>query len=234
MQSPRAPLLPTTPRLYLWIALVSLLLAAVPTAWPELDLSLASLFTGPVPRVDSNTWWWVEWINWYVPSAFRAMLLLAVAAWLIATLSKRWKAWRLPLAFVVVAGVVGPGAVVNLVFKDQWQRARPYQVQNFGGTQVFSRAAVMTDQCDANCSFVSGHVACGFFFTTLLLVHRRRAKVWATVGTIAGLTIGFARMSDVAHWFSDVLWAYPVTLGSSWLVWKFLCWCYRPPSPAPQ
>jgi lipid A 4'-phosphatase len=80
----------------------------------------------------------------------------------------------------------------------------------------------MTDQCDANCSFVSGHVACGVFLISLGLVHRRRQRVWAAVGTLAGLTIGFARMADVAHWLSDVLWAFPITLAVSWLVWKAL------------
>lgn len=47
------------------------------------------------------------------------------------------------------------------------------------------------------------------------------------MGTGAGLVIGFARMSDVAHWFSDVLWAYPITLITSWLVWQGLVHVYR-------
>ena len=131
------------------------------------------------------------------------------------------------MAFLVLAGILGPGALVNLGFKDQWQRARPYQVENFGGTQTFTRATVMTDQCDANCSFVSGHVACGFFFTSLMLIYRKRRIIWAVTGTLAGLAVGFARMSAMAHWFSDVLWAYPITLLASWLVWKALHWAYE-------
>jgi lipid A 4'-phosphatase len=137
---------------------------------------------------------------------------------------------RLPLAFFVVAGILGPGAVVNWGFKENWQRARPYQVENFGGTQKFSRAAVMTDQCDNNCSFVSGHVSCGVFLISLGLVHRRRQRVWAAAGVLSGLVIGFARMADVAHWLSDVLWAFPITLAVSWLTWKGLLLLYRKPS----
>jgi hypothetical protein len=34
-------------------------------------------------------------------------------------------------------------------------------------------------------------------------------------------------MSDVAHWFSDVLWAYPITLATSWLVWRGLVYAYQ-------
>ena len=42
----------------------------------------------------------------------------------------------------------------------------------------------------------------------------------------SGLTIGFARMADGAHWLSDVLWASPITLVCSWLVWKLLLRLY--------
>ncbi|MDZ7920812.1 phosphatase PAP2 family protein [Rhodoferax sp.] len=131
------------------------------------------------------------------------------------------------MAFVVLAGALGPGLVVNSVFKDHWQRARPYQVQEFGGTQQFTRAAVITDQCNNNCSFVSGHVACGFFLVSLMLIDRKRRKAWGFAGVSAGLTIGFARMADGAHWLSDVLWASPITLMTSWLVWKVLVRVYR-------
>ena len=123
---------------------------------------------------------------------------------------------------------------MNLVFKDNWQRARPYQVEQFGGSQQFTRAAVMTDQCDNNCSFVSGHVACGFFLASLMLAHRRSRVVWAVTGVSAGLLIGFARMADVAHWLSDVLWACPITLLCSWVVWKLLLLVYRPPEFSDQ
>lgn len=216
-----------TPPLYFWIWGFSVLVALIPTLWTSLDLQGAALFAGPAPALASEDWWWVELINLYVPAVFRVGIAIALVIWLAATIRKRSKSLRLAMAFLVVAGILGPGALVNLGFKDQWQRARPYQVDNFGGTQKFTRATVMTDQCDANCSFVSGHVACGFFFTSLMLIHRKRRIAWAAIGTLAGLTIGFSRMSAMAHWFSDVLWAYPITLLASWLVWKALHWAYR-------
>jgi lipid A 4'-phosphatase len=219
-----------TPSLFKGVITLSVVLALVPTVWATLDLRAAALFAGPSAPVQAVGWWWVQWINAYIPTVFRYGLVLALLGWLAATLQPRWQAWRLPLAFVLVAGVLGPGAVVNWGFKDNWQRARPYQVENFGGTQKFSRAAVPSDQCDANCSFVSGHVACGVFLASLGLVHRRRQRLWAAAGVTAGLVIGFARMADVAHWLSDVLWAFPITLATSWLVWKALQRCYCKPS----
>jgi lipid A 4'-phosphatase len=180
--------------------------------------------------VNAVNWWWVEWINGWIPAVFRACLVIALLGWLVAQFGSRWQAWRLPLAFVVVAGVLGPGMVVNWGFKENWQRARPYQVENFGGPQKFSRAAVISDQCNNNCSFVSGHVSCGVFLISLGLVHRRRQRRWAAIGVASGLVIGFARMADVAHWLSDVLWAFPITLLSCWLVWQGLLRIYRKPS----
>ncbi len=219
-----------TPRLFVWICGLSLLAALVPTLWTPLDLQAAAVFAGPQAALHAVGWWWVALINDYVPTVFRWCLVVALLGWIATRLNPRWQAWRRPLIFVVVAGVLGPGAVVNWGFKDNWQRARPYQVEYFGGTQKFTRAAVMTDQCDANCSFVSGHVACGVFLISLGLVHRRRQRIWAVAGVASGLVIGFARMADVAHWLSDVLWAFPITLAVSWLVWKALLALYRRPS----
>jgi lipid A 4'-phosphatase len=226
-----------TPRLYGWITALSVLAALVPTLWTDVDLRAAALFKGPGALLpEAVTWWWVVPINDYVPTVFRYLLVLAALGWMAAQwLGKgRWQAWRFPLAFFLVAGILSPGAVVNLGFKDNWLRARPYQVENFGGAAKFSRAGVMTDQCDANCSFVSGHVACGVFLASLGLVHRRRQRLWTAVGVASGLVIGFARMADVAHWLSDVLWAFPITLVANWLVWKALLWLYAKPWSKPS
>ena len=209
---------------------MSVVAALVPTLWTGLDLQAAALFAGTQAPVNAVNWWWVEWINGWIPAVFRACLVIALLGWLVAQFGSRWQAWRLPLAFVVVAGVLGPGMVVNWGFKENWQRARPYQVENFGGPQKFSRAAVISDQCNNNCSFVSGHVSCGVFLISLGLVHRRRQRRWAAIGVASGLVIGFARMADVAHWLSDVLWAFPITLLSCWLVWQGLLRIYRKPS----
>lgn len=225
--TPAHPSATQTPALFWGLLGVFIALALIPTLWPWLDLAGAGLFYGSSAAIHSEKWWWVKLINDYTPAVLRTVALLAFLAWLWATLRPTYQHWRLPLAFVVLASLLGPGAVVNEGFKDNWQRARPWQVQEFGGTQQFTRAAVMTDQCDNNCSFVSGHVACGFFLASMMLVHRRRKVAWAVGGVAAGWVIGFSRMSDHAHWFSDVLWAGPITLMTSWLVWKGLLWAYR-------
>jgi lipid A 4'-phosphatase len=223
----------STPHLFWWVLGALVCLASVPTIWPGLDLLAAAPYFGAPPAIESLEWWWVRGINDWVPAAFRVLILLCLVAWLALKLQGRAIPWRMTLLYIAIAGTLGPGIVVNLGFKDHWQRARPYQVQNFGGEKQFTRAAVITDQCDENCSFVSGHVACGYFFVSLMLLHRRRAKTWAVVGLTSAALIAFARMSDKAHWLSDTLWAGPITLLTSWLVWKIMVHIYRPPLNAP-
>lgn len=212
-----------TPPLFWWLVAASTALALVPTAWTWLDLWAAGFFLGTESTQEAKAWWWVESINLYVPAAFRIMVAVALllSVW-VSFFARTQLRWRLPLVFIVLSGALGPGLLVNSGFKDNWQRARPYQVVDFGGTQQFTRAAVMTDQCDNNCSFVSGHVACGFFFASLMLIAPKRKHVWAVVGMLGGWVIGFARMADGAHWLSDVLWACPITLVCSWIVWRGL------------
>ena len=219
-----------TPALFWALMALFVALALIPTVWTQVDLAAAGLFGGPSKQIDAGQWTWVVWLNAQIPTVFRYIVLAAFAGWLFTSVTGYGKQWRLQLAFVALAGTLGPGAVVNHVFKDNWQRARPYQVEQFGGPQQFTRAGVITDQCDNNCSFVSGHVACGFFFASLMLIHRRRRVAWALTGVTAGLVIGFARMADVAHWLSDVLWACPITLLSSWIVWKLLLLYYKSPA----
>jgi lipid A 4'-phosphatase len=212
-----------------WVlVVVSVVLACIPTLWTELDLLTAKQFTGPGDPITATSWWWVLGINLYVPAVFRGATFFALVLWVAVSVGRNGRQWRLPLAFFVLAGALGPGLVVNAGFKDHWQRARPYQVEHFGGTQQFTRAGVITDQCNNNCSFVSGHVACGFFLASLALVMRRK-MLWLAIGTLCGLLVGFARIADSAHWLSDVLWACPITLMTSWLVWKLLLRAYPTP-----
>jgi lipid A 4'-phosphatase len=222
------------PALYWRIFWALVTLALVPTIWTALDLDLAAWFHEQGHGKNMIVWWWVEAINLHLPAAFRVVVVLALAAWLVATLGTAYRQWRLPLAFVVLSGALGPGLLVNSGFKEHWQRSRPYEVQNFGGTQEFTRAGLITDQCNNNCSFVSGHVSCGFFFISLMLVDARRRRLWAAVGLVGAGVVGFARMADMAHWLSDVLWAGPITLVCSWIVWRALCWSYASPAAKPS
>jgi lipid A 4'-phosphatase len=109
--------------------------------------------------------------------------------------------------FMLAVLAVGPGLVVNVVFKDHWGRARPRDVVEFGGTREYTPAFVISDQCERNCSFVSGHASLPFAFAGLgYLLRRRRWAVFAGAATFGGV-VGLGRILQGAHFLSDVVFS---------------------------
>lgn len=171
---------------------------------PETDLALArrlydSSFFLKDTMLIQFSYKSIAWIT-------RAIIVGAIAALV-------WKAIKFrtlhrPALFILISLALGPGLLVHTVFKDNWGRARPSQIVEFGGTKHFSPPLIITDQCDKNCSFVSGHAAIGFFICAFALFFKgwQRTAVY-TGGVLFGLWIGFIRMAMGGHFFSDVIFA---------------------------
>lgn len=123
---------------------------------------------------------------------------------------------RRVLAYLFVALAIGPGLIVNTLMKEHSGRARPVQIEPFGGSRQFTPAFVIADQCERNCAFVSGHVAAatmpvaGYFVAST----RRRRRLWLAGGVTLGLAVGLARLAAGAHFLSDVVVAMFIT----WIV----------------
>jgi lipid A 4'-phosphatase len=109
---------------------------------------------------------------------------------------------------VLATLIVGPGLVANVLLKDQMGRARPSQTEIFGGTKAFTPPLVATNQCEKNCSFVSGEASSLFaMFFGLAMVAGPRARALIAVGIAVGSFAGLIRMSQGAHFLSDVVFA---------------------------
>jgi lipid A 4'-phosphatase len=122
--------------------------------------------------------------------------------------------WRRACVFLMLFLAIGPGLMVNVVFKDYWGRPRPRQIEQFGGKYAYQHPLVIGERGDGRVSFPSGHAAMGFYFIgpyfILLAKHRRAALWWLWGGVAFGLFIGSARMAQGAHWPSDILWSFGV------------------------
>lgn len=211
---------------FLLVLGTSLAVAMLPVLWPQLDIAAAGLFLRDTPLIDPARSWWIEPINLYIPDTFRVLALLLIAGWIVWSLLGRARRVGIALAFTGLSLLLGPGFATWAV-KEHHLRARPFDVVEFGGQRQFTPALTQADQCSDNCAFTSGHVACGFFFASLMLLHPRRRWRWVATGVAAGLLVGVARMAVGAHWLSDVLWALPITLLSSALVWGVLNFFYK-------
>lgn len=212
---------------FLLVLGASLAVALLPVFWPQLDIAVAAYFLQPAPPINPAQWKWVELVNEYIPDLFRGLALLCLAAWIVLSLLRRSRRASIALAFVGISLLLGPGFSTWAV-KEHTLRARPFDVVEFGGKRQFTPALVQADQCKDNCAFTSGHVACGFFFVSLMLLDPRRRWRWIATGLLAGSLVSVARMSVGAHWLSDALWALPITLAASGLVWMTLSYFYKP------
>ena len=210
-----------TPSSYFAVLGASLFMALIPALWPQADLTVAAFFKQANPPINPLQWLWVEWINEYTPDVFRTTAILFLFGWIIASVVPRLRRHALALAFVGFSIALGPG-LATWAMKEHTLRARPMDVVQFGGTRQFTPAFVQATQCSDNCAFTSGHAACGFFFASLMLLDPRRRWRWVATGVVAGLAVSLARVSVGAHWLSDVLWAFPVTLLTSGIVWLVL------------
>ncbi|MGB0922304.1 MAG: phosphatase PAP2 family protein [Alphaproteobacteria bacterium] len=124
--------------------------------------------------------------------------------------------WR----FLFSSLALGPGILVNTVLKEFWGRARPQYIQELGGEAEFTPPYVITNQCESNCSFVSGDSAIAFWIMAIAFVLPTKWQRPALLaGFLFGLLISFFRMGQGKHFTSDTLLAFVfVTLVSA------ACW----------
>jgi len=122
--------------------------------------------------------------------------------------------------FLVAVLALGPGLVVNEVLKAHSGRVRPATVAQFGGDKVFTPAFAPADQCERNCSFVSGHAAMGFFLIAFAWVFRDRRWLWA--GIVLGGLVGLGRIMQGAHFLSDVVFSFWAVYGTCWLLGRWI------------
>ena len=193
----------------LWSVAAGAMAAVVFIALPRIDPAVVAWFhvegegfpLGRVPLLAhmSSVLRWV-WLT-------GALALLGMVAWSLAPRAPRWLPPRRSAAYLLAVLVIGPGVVVNLVFKDHWGRARPAHTQEFGGERTFSPPLIVSDQCARNCSFVSGDASVGFSIAALALVIAGRRRRWMTIGLAAGIAIGLLRIALGRHYPSDVIFS---------------------------
>lgn len=193
------------------------LAAVVFTLWPGLDLAVSRLFWTP------QAGFWIGDIEALrlVREVIRVAMYLMplVALLLIPVALTKWAPWGVPArlwAFVFVYFLTGPLWLANIVFKNNWGRARPEDVTEFGGELTFSPALRWVDECARNCSFVSGEgsgatamAVCIVLLAPYLLKHmpKRRRKTWVRVALIIPAVAIVLRVMMGRHFLSDTIFA---------------------------
>lgn len=193
------------------VPLLLAVIGAMLVGFPQVDIAVSRFFYNPFDGFYLSENPLVRLVYTGVPWVTRivvvSLLLFLLVAWTIWRRRENFSRRRRAALYLLLVMIIGPGLLVNTLFKDNWGRARPSQVEAFGGSKQFTRAAVPTDQCEKNCSFVSGHASVGFFFLAFAFVWPRRRILWLLTGIGLGLGIGLVRIVQGGHFFSDVIFS---------------------------
>lgn len=212
------------PQGWLWLNVVA---ASTAVFWfSGWDVTVAQFFYDPA--MGAGRWLLDDFPLWktlfydgvpYVAGAVLGGCLLMIS---VSSVLRRWQRWRLYAAYVLLVFLLGPGLLVNALFKDHWGRARPVQVAQLGGTQVYTPPLYYVAGGDGR-SFPSGHSAVGFAFIAFWFLLRRHRSGWAklalAVALVFGCAIGLTRMAAGGHFLSDVMWSGWLALFAGWVLY---------------
>lgn len=197
------------------VALIAtLVLSLYFVALPGVDLAISALFHSP------------EGFTLSQDPALRALrkssswvmglMLLGLLATVAGGLLRDPRRLTLPArrALVLIAGLaLASGVVVNGVLKSLWGRARPIQIETFGGEAEFTRAWQVTDQCLSNCSFVSGEgSSAAWMVAVIVLMCPASLRTWILPLAVGyGWALSLNRIAFGGHFLSDILLSWALT-----------------------
>ncbi|MGR6873155.1 phosphatase PAP2 family protein [Pseudomonas sp. HK3] len=208
-----------------WEVPVFILISIFFFAVPQVDLWVANIFWQPDVGFALNENAFVQFVYVvfrYMPHFLVPLLLLLL---MLPWLKKSLKPSRKYSGFLLVVLLVGPGIIVHPILKDNWDRPRPRDVQQFGGQLKFSPAFVMADQPGNNQSFASGHAAMGFFFMAFAWLFRQRRYLLG--GLIIGAIVSLGRIVQGGHFLSDIVTAGFIVYFTCQVLAHFMLGDYR-------
>src|SRR5690348_101389 len=106
-------------------------------ASPQIDMAVSALVYVPGRGFVLADLPPIVWLYRLVPWPTWAILAVCAVAglWLVLTNRPLWRLDQKSLIFLVCCLALGPGLLANTLFKDHWGRARPTQIEAFGGTR---------------------------------------------------------------------------------------------------
>jgi membrane-associated PAP2 superfamily phosphatase len=192
------------------LPVIFLVLATILIACTDADLKLSALFCigNQWPVGDLQPWRLL-----YQLGRGPAIVLgsAGLAAALIGCIYRQRRGWIRPGLFLAILLALGPGLIVNSIFKEYWGRPRPRDVVQFGGTKEFLHPW-QPGIAHKGRSFPSGHSSGAFYLTAPFFIYRRKnprtARLWLVGGLSFGLIMSVARITQGGHFLSDTLWAW--------------------------
>ena len=193
------------------ITLVAAILTAVSfifVGFPQIDITVSALFYKPERNFllrDTSLHLFVD--SWIRPSIKYLTVTLVVACVYKLFLGKSPIKRRFNIvAFLFSSFLLGPVLLVNGLLKEFIGRARPKNIIEYGGTKIFSPAYFPADQCETNCSFVSGDAAAAFSTIAFALIFKGKLRFQLVAIALSfGVLVSIYRLGTGAHFLSDTV-----------------------------
>jgi len=191
---------------WIWIAFASV--SALFVFFPEIDLAISRFFFTPGVGFEAKGTP-VERLIYHSVGLLLVVGNIGLIAWWLSTRFASRLQIRFTgraLAFLLLLLALGPGLIVNGLLKENWGRARPINLAQFGGSDRFTAAFVLSDK--EGKSFSSGHTAAAaYWIVAVLLIAPRR--IWLLGIAIAySLAVSWMRIAAGGHFLSDIVTSY--------------------------
>ncbi|MBN9542454.1 MAG: phosphatase PAP2 family protein [Alphaproteobacteria bacterium] len=181
-----------------------LVLAFLTVVLDDLDILVSTYFYG---SGNFSSHFILKVIHKLVPVFITSLIIGLLITLAYSHFKKQYKL-RKRILYLILCLAIGPGLIVNTIFKNNFGRARPNQVVYFGGEKNHSQPFILSKECSKNCSFVSGHAAAGFYTTAFAYVMKGgfNPKIYLA-GLLLGFITGIARIIQGGHFLSDILFS---------------------------
>lgn len=181
--------------------------------WPNFDIGISQFFYDSEQSgfylKDHPLAIFIYDITHYVGITILVVFLTSTVVTLSSS-KNRLRLYRKSSVYLLTSALLGPIIIVDTVLKHHWERPRPRQTLDFGGSYTFEPPFSPTFTCQSCRSFVSGHASVGFYLFCFGLLWRK--KRWLLYAVIFGGIIGMTRIVQGGHFFSDIIF-------SGWSVW---------------
>lgn len=191
--------------------------------YPLLDIELTSVFALgdrrfvflDIALIDQiRTLTMGVYICWYSATIVALIVTLAKKIKILGFAARDW-------FYVVMCSIVGPGILANLVFKNYSGRARPRNVEEFGGVFDYTPVANWSNECGGNCSFISGEVSSMvMIFAPLIFICVKRRWLFVAAMFIFGGLSALMRIGQGGHFTSDCIMAIVFMIFTAAILYK--------------
>jgi len=204
--------------LYIW--LIFFLVSVFFIVYPETDIYVSSLFFKDGFYLKGSLYE----IFFYksVPILVSTLTIGSIVIFLYNYFTKKniFGIDKKTIIYILLVLSLAPGLIVNSLLKENWGRARPMDIVEFGSTKKFTPAFILSDQ--GGNSFSSGHGAAAFSLLGFALLARKRRKLWISLALSYGVAVSFARIIGGGHFLSDNVTSFFIVYITTYALYGYL------------